>query len=259
MIEPVRGHSASRLRTSSIASKNSLPSPGRCSSNQTAAKSSSSSASAENSTGNVTERAWNGFAHEPRATVVPGPHRTMHAVHAARAPPPTPHGRRRGRRARHDRDWPGGLQRTRRGDRREGSAHHAGASPDRSPSPRRVPPPERDRRSACVRRHHIYTRRNWPQSGSVGHALTAMVTPAQLRGPGPHSPGRPLGNGTTAARGNARAGGTATHSRAAVRTSLRRFGDGSSTGCWQALRRASSGDWARHAAEYSRHEADGDR
>ncbi len=207
MIEPVRGHSASRLRTSSIASKNSLPSPGRCSSNQTAAKSSSSSASAENSTGNVTERAWNGFAHEPRATVVPGPHRTMHAVHAARAPPPTPHGRRRGRRARHDRDWPGGLQRTRRGDRREGSAHHAGASPDRSPSPRRVPPPERDRRSACVRRHHIYTRRNWPQSGSVGHALTAMVTPAQLRGSGPHSPGRPLGNGTASAPDNRRAGG----------------------------------------------------
>jgi hypothetical protein len=203
MIEPVRGHTVRRLRISSIASKNSLPSPGRCSSNQTAATSSSSSASAENSTRNVTERAWNGFAHEPRATVVPGPHRTMHAVHAARAPPPTPHGRRRGRRARHDRDWPGGLQRTRRGDRREGSAHHVGASPDRSPSPRRVSLPERDRRSACVRRHPSRRAGTGPKAGSVGRALPGMVTPAHLGDRASGVPGRPPGSGTYRTRGDA--------------------------------------------------------
>ena len=45
--------------------------------------SSSSSASAENSMGSVTERAWNGLAHAPRATVGPDPRRTTPAARVA--------------------------------------------------------------------------------------------------------------------------------------------------------------------------------
>ena len=101
--EPVPGHSAIRPTTSSVASRNSLPSPGRCSSNQRAATCNSSSASADNSTGSVTERAWRGLAHVRRATVVPDPRRTKHVVRVARVPSPTQPGQRRGRRARPDR------------------------------------------------------------------------------------------------------------------------------------------------------------
>ncbi len=134
-IEPVPGHSAIRPTTSSVASRNSLPSPDRCSSNQTAATCSSSSASAENSMGSVTERAWRGLAHVPRATVVPDPRRTMHVVRVARVPSPTQHGQRRGRRARPDRGSRGGQRRTRRGDPLEGPAHHAGVCRDRRSRP----------------------------------------------------------------------------------------------------------------------------
>ena len=134
-IEPVPGHSAIRPTTSSVASRNSLPSPDRCSSNQTAATCSSSSASAENSMGSVTERAWRGLAHVPRATVVPDPRRTMHVVRVARVPSPTQHGQRRGRRARPDRGSQGGQRRTRRGDPLEGPAHHAGVCRDRRSRP----------------------------------------------------------------------------------------------------------------------------
>lgn len=134
-IEPVPGHSAIRTTTSSVASRNSLPSPGRCSSNQTAATCSSSSASAENSIGSVTERAWRGLAHVPRATVVPDPRRTVHVVRVARVPSPTQHVQRRGRRARPDRGSRGGRRRTRRGDPLEGSARHAGVCRDRRSRP----------------------------------------------------------------------------------------------------------------------------
>ncbi len=136
--EPLPGHSAIRSSASPIASKNSAPRRGRCSSNQTAAASTSSSASTENSIGRVTERALSEPAHGPRATGGPDPLPTPHVGPAVRARPPTPLGPRPGHRAHPDPGWPGDQRRTQRGDRPEASTHRVGESPGRSPSRTRV-------------------------------------------------------------------------------------------------------------------------
>lgn len=137
-IGPFRGQSAIRSSAASIASRNSAPRRGRCSSNQTAAAASSSSASAENSIGNVTERGWNGSAHGPQATGGPDPLLTPHVERAVRVRPPRPLEPRPDHRAHHGRDWPGDRRRTPRGDWPEGSARRAAEHPGRSSSPPRI-------------------------------------------------------------------------------------------------------------------------
>lgn len=127
----------------------------------------SSAASAENSIGDVSERALSESARGPRATAGPNPHLTPHVGRVVRVPSPTPLGPRRDHRARHDRDWPGGRRQAQHGDLLGEPTRLAGESPGRSPSPPRVPLTP------------MTSRRNLHQSSSMSRPPTCPPTPAR--------------------------------------------------------------------------------